>query len=116
MGVFSPLIWPLYKSGVIIPIWGIIFVGYGVVSVFIGIFNYYNLHNSIFLIIQGIVVLIVGIFLFKFGMKNLRDKKIGTSLSYSAPPQIYPCFTCGQPLRYVHERKLWYCNNCKKFV
>jgi len=58
MGILSPLVWPLYKSGAIVPI-------FGVLLIILGVSFSYDLFINLFLIIIGILLLIGGIFLVK---------------------------------------------------
>ena len=58
MGILSPLVWPLYKSGAIVPI-------FGVLIIILGATFSYDFIINILLIIVGILLLIGGIFLVK---------------------------------------------------
>ncbi len=82
----------------------------------------------IILIFFGFIIgVFVAIILHVFSRKFAKEDVIPTIIShpYGAapppyslpfPPQVYPCLSCGQPLRYVNEHKRWYCYTCRKYV
>ena len=56
MGILSPLVWPLYKSGVIVPLFGILIFIYGV-------FCPWDLILKMVIIIIGFLLIIDGVIL-----------------------------------------------------
>ena len=89
MGIFSPLIYPLYKSGEIIPIWGILFILLGSILVIESLFNMITNSKNMWLILfLGIMFIILGILLIKIGKEVIkrRKEKSGISLFHLNSP------------------------------
>ncbi|MEE9152005.1 MAG: hypothetical protein V3U20_09270 [Thermoplasmata archaeon] len=81
----------------------------------------------ILIFVVSIVGLILAIILHINSRKFAKEEVIpmivyhmyGPAPSQYPPPipqQIYPCQSCGQPLRYVEEYQKWFCENCGKYV
>ena len=76
MGIFSPFIYPLYKNGEIISIWGIflIIVGF-VILVITDINNNVTLIQALIRISVSAIFIVIGFYLLKVGEEVTKKRK-----------------------------------------
>jgi hypothetical protein len=70
-----------------------------------------------------IAALILHLYSRKFAKEEVIPTIVSNPYGAAPPPhtipfhsQIYPCSSCGKPLKFVKEHNRWYCYNCKKYV